>query len=142
MPKPHSTGGRNFLQKAIFEGAGLPCMRSTLALQTVFAAAPEAAPNTRRQGVAEWVIKRCYRMSVVVDSGADSRVQTPVSVHLDFAEIFKSHGIRGRLDQKMAERIRSSPENPAGCPSRRLSRKGAFRIRTLAALKPGRSTRS
>ena len=111
MPKPHSTGGRNFLQKAIFAGAGLPCMGSTLALQTVSAAAPEAARSTRRQGAAEWVINNCYRMPVVEDPGADKGVETPVSVQLDFAEIFKSHGIRGRLDQNSIRVARYDPSS-------------------------------
>jgi hypothetical protein len=111
MPKQHHYNRRQLLQKVILAGAGLPLIDPTLRSSSAIAAPQASERFSHRLGDAEWVINDRYRIPVVVDPGSGKRIQTPVRLRLDFAEILKSQGVSGNLDQNSIRVVRYRPDS-------------------------------
>ncbi|HEY3128141.1 MAG TPA: FG-GAP-like repeat-containing protein, partial [Acidobacteriota bacterium] len=64
----------------------------------------------------EWVVNDRYRMAVSVDPGRGNRFHTPVGVDVNFAEVFNTHGIKGRLDRNSIRVVRYDPGTGRALP--------------------------
>lgn len=59
---------------------------------------------------------RPYRVSVRVDPGEAPRINAPVGVEIDFADLFRQQRIPGRLDQNSIRVVRVEPQSRAPIP--------------------------
>src|SRR5262249_39698267 len=75
-----------------------------------------ADTSSRKQAGTEWVVDNSFRIPVVVDPGSARRIQTPVSLQINFAEIFKLQKIQGRLDQNSIRVVRHDPGTGLALP--------------------------
>jgi hypothetical protein len=102
---------RKFLQK-LMNASVAPWIGSMLASGPVLGAAERIGHKVNT----EWVINNNFRIPVVIDPGNTKRIQTPVSLQIDFAEIFKSQKIQDRLDQNSIRIVRYDPATGRALP--------------------------
>lgn len=114
LEKFHSSR-RDFLEK-IFLAGGAPRFASMLSGLVAVASTVEAKEGKQTTGRVEWVMDAHFRLPVTVDPGAAKRIQTPVSLEIDFSDILKSQGISGHLDRNSIRLTRCNPETGHALP--------------------------
>jgi len=105
--KKRFTGKLTLLLLAIFRSAPTPVVPQKKDRRNYPAAIIQKA---------EWVVNDPYRLVVTVNPGLVKRRQTPVAVDVNFSDILKAGGIKGRLNKNSIRIVHFDPQTGQALP--------------------------